>query len=218
MRVYHFVPLSYGLDDIRRRRIKIATFDDLNDPFELFGINLSHQPLRDAFRTVKDELTAQFGLICFSRSWRNPVQWSHYAEKHRGLCLGFDFPDTHLLVVNYSRRRLPVEETGFLDQSKFDEVQTPRFMFTKFSHWKYENEVRAVTDLKDRDPDSGLYFADFSDQCVLQEIIVGADSPVSRREISEAVGDLIPSPAIFKGRLAFASFRVVRQKNERLWQ
>lgn len=35
LRVYHFVGPDHGLDDIRRRRLKIATIADLNDPFEL---------------------------------------------------------------------------------------------------------------------------------------------------------------------------------------
>jgi hypothetical protein len=34
MRVYHFINEEYGLDDLRRRRLKIATILELNDPFE----------------------------------------------------------------------------------------------------------------------------------------------------------------------------------------
>lgn len=43
MRVYHFVNAEFGLDDIRRRRLKIATLNDLNDPFELFGVHLGDE-------------------------------------------------------------------------------------------------------------------------------------------------------------------------------
>jgi hypothetical protein len=31
-RAYHFVSLQHGLDDLRRRRLKISRLDDLNDP------------------------------------------------------------------------------------------------------------------------------------------------------------------------------------------
>lgn len=41
MRVYHFLDRKYGLDDIRRRRLKIATLDDLNDPFEMLAMTLT---------------------------------------------------------------------------------------------------------------------------------------------------------------------------------
>lgn len=86
MRVFHFISEQFGLEDIRRRRLKIATLNELNDPFELFGVNLSDEALRQAFRAMKHELAFKRGLLCFSRNWHNPVQWSHYAAKHTGLC------------------------------------------------------------------------------------------------------------------------------------
>lgn len=93
MRVYHFLSRNYGLEDIRLRRLKIATLDDLNDPFEMLGMALRDLELRQAFRATKAKMAERAGLLCFSRHWRNPVQWSHYAERHQGLCLGFDIPD-----------------------------------------------------------------------------------------------------------------------------
>ena len=26
------------------------------------------------------------GMLCFSKGWHNPVQWSHYTDKHKGIC------------------------------------------------------------------------------------------------------------------------------------
>jgi len=37
MRVYHFLSATNALKDISKRRIKIAQFQDLNDPFELLA-------------------------------------------------------------------------------------------------------------------------------------------------------------------------------------
>jgi hypothetical protein len=39
MRVYHFLPANFALDDIEKRRIKISEIDQLNDPFELWCVN-----------------------------------------------------------------------------------------------------------------------------------------------------------------------------------
>ena len=205
MRVYHFVNMKFGLDDLRRRRLKIATLNELNDPFELFGINLADPALRQAFRRMKEQIALNRGLLCFSRGWRNPVQWSHYAGKHSGLCLGFDIPDIHLGEVNYSGRRLAVAAERFLDPSQIDEASVTKFLFTKFSHWRYENEVRCFVTLEDKDPDTGLFFADFSDRLTLKEVIVGAESNLGRVALAEALGDLAPSIEVSKARLAFAS-------------
>ena len=85
MRVFHFVNEEFGLEDLRKRRLKIATLHELNDPFELFGVSLADESLRRAFRAMKDQLASNRGLLCFSRDWHNPVQWSHYAAKHTDL-------------------------------------------------------------------------------------------------------------------------------------
>ncbi len=218
MRVYHFVNRQFGLEDIQLRHLKIATLPELNDPFELFGINLSDPELRRAFRKTKEKLSVNRGMLCFSQSWHNPVQWSHYAEKHRGFCFGFDIPDIHLAPVNYSARRLAVEAQTLLNPHEIDEKTAQKFLFTKFSHWRYEKEVRCFVTLEDRHPVTGLYYADFSDKMALKEVIVGAEATMTRAEVSEALGDLAGKVAVFKARLAFASFSVVRQKDERLWR
>jgi len=38
MRVFHFVNEEHGLDDLRKRRLKIAALNELNDPFELLAL------------------------------------------------------------------------------------------------------------------------------------------------------------------------------------
>lgn len=217
MRVYHFVNQKYGVDDLRGRRLKIATLNELNDPFELFGINLSDNALRSAFRKMKDSLAKNRGLLCFSRDWHNPVQWSHYAERHRGLCLGFEVPDERLGIVSYSRKRLLVETGHLLSAQQIDPQTAIKFLFTKYAHWKYENEVRVLVKLEETDPETGLYFEDFSDDLKLVQVIVGAESTLTRLDISKALGDFAPRVEAFKARLAFKSFKVVRQRTERLW-
>lgn len=218
MRVYHFVNAVYGLDNLRRRRLKIATLNELNDPFELMAINLSNFELRHAFAQLKKQLMEKHGLLCFSRRWSNPVQWSHYAAKHTGLCLGFDVPDEHLAPVSYSGRRLVVEVERLLRPRDIDEATAFKFLFTKFSHWRYEAEMRCFLTLEDRDTKSGLYFADFSDRLKLVQVIVGAVSSVSQSDLNAALGPLAPEVEAFKARLAFNTFNVVRQRKAELWR
>lgn len=217
MRVWHFVNEEYGLENLRRRRLKVATLNELNDPFELFGISLADENLRRAFRAMKDELAEHHGLLCFSRHWHNPVQWSHYAAKHTGLCLGFDIPDEHLGPVTYSRKRLVVEAEKFRNPRELNAETVTRFLFTKYSHWRYEHEVRCFVTLEDKDPEKGLYFTEFSDNLRLGAVIVGAQSAASRKVVQDALGALAPTVEAFKARLAFNTFKVVRQRNSKLW-
>ena len=217
MRVYHFVNEQFGIDDLRKRRLKIATINELNDPFEVFAVYLGNAAIRRAFRKMKEELSRRRGLLCFSLDWRNPVQWSHYAHGHRGLCLGFDVPDEAVGPVTYSENRIAAKIDQLTAPRLLNEATAVSLLFTKFSHWSYENEVRAFVTLEDRDPDTNLYFAGFSDRLKLRDVIVGAASTITRAQVRDALGELASFVSAWKARLAFRSFRVVHQKNERLW-
>lgn len=217
MRLYHFLSEQYGLENIRRRRLKIARIEELNDPFEFAGVHLRNEDLRRAFSVMKAELNQSRGLLCFSTKWANPVQWSHYADRHRGLCLGFDVPDENVGKVSYSRRRLVIDMERLRNPRDLSEDHARKFLFTKYHHWKYENEFRAFVTLENIDHESGLYFADFSEQLALREVIVGARCNVTRAQLASTLGSLADDVVAVKARLAFSSFSVVRQRNGSLW-
>jgi len=47
MRAYHLLSSEHALSDIALQRIKIATFSDLNDPFELLALSLGLESVRN---------------------------------------------------------------------------------------------------------------------------------------------------------------------------
>lgn len=217
MRVYHFLSRKWGLDDLERRRLKIATLNDLNDPFELLGYSSRDPLIRAAFNRTKDQMAQSTGLLCFSRSWRNPVQWGHYADRHRGICLGFDVSDALLTAVSYRRRRLQPDLAAIEGDPAAAEQHMRQIIATKFSHWRYESEVRCFVGLDPADCENGLYFMPFSEQLALREVIVGHCAEISRAEIAAALGDACNTVTQRKARLAFRSFRVVEQRRASLW-
>lgn len=217
MLVYHFINAEHGIENLQRRRLKIAELDSLNDPFELFGIEMSNKGVRQAFEQMKQELAKNRGLLCFSELWDNPVMWSHYASRHTGLCLGFEISEDRIGKVLYSRKRLVADLEKLSNPSLLSEEDALRFLFTKYAHWRYEKEFRSFVTKEEKDPETGLYFANFSEHLKLKRVIVGAKSILSRSDINLALGELSSEVESFKSRLAFRTFRVVRQKNEKLW-
>ncbi|MCX6543487.1 MAG: DUF2971 domain-containing protein [Acidobacteria bacterium] len=115
-RLYKFLEAKWALDDICRRRIKISQLADMNDPMELMSVqvkNAADQPDLDACVAQMNE---RFGALCFCRSWNNALLWAHYADKHRGICLGFDVTRRHAKRVNYITRSKVVERRGQLNE------------------------------------------------------------------------------------------------------
>ena len=77
--VYHLTKLEHAKSSIQFGRMKIATFSDANDPFELLALNLrgrKSRPLRKALNRFRKEQAEEIGMLCFSRSWASPVLWS----------------------------------------------------------------------------------------------------------------------------------------------
>jgi hypothetical protein len=94
------------------------------------------------------------GLLCFSANWNNPVQWSHYADHHRGLCLGFEVT-AQAHKVAYVSERLLARPKALKSEGSPAEAHVTEILTTKFEHWSYEGEYRVFPRLDVRDP-SGL--------------------------------------------------------------
>jgi len=216
MRLYHFLSKHWALDDIVRRRLKLSRIDGLNDPFELLSVALDDRDRRKVVDHWKKEMTQRYGLICFSRRSSNPVQWSHYAERHTGICLGFDVPENVAMPVRYVRHRdVPEILEHMLSDSEHAENLMKTVLATKYSHWRYEAEVRTFHRLEAAI--DGQFFAEFGPDLILREVIVGALSNTTRAEVDNAIGALSGVTA-YKKRLAFKTFSVVRNRDAKLWK
>lgn len=209
MRGYHFTSAKHALDDLRNNRMKIAVIDDLNDPFELLGMDLRGGKSRLLFQRWRKQIAQDYGFLCFSRDWHNPLLWSHYADKHKGVCLGFDVADQNVIDVIYTSSRLQLTPKD-LERKEGAKQIMARLLSAKFTDWAHEDEVRIFCDLSERDPTTGHFFSSFGDTIVLREIIAG---PLCKT-IEKQFRDIVPNQSIklVKARLAFGSYRVVRNK------
>lgn len=212
-RLYKFYDAKYGFLNIQNKRLKISTLSDLNDPFEFLGYRFTDKKARLDWRRRTEKALSKIGLICFCRDWRNPVIWSHYAHKHEGLALGFDVQTYGLIPVRYesSRKKFP-GYSGILnpDPEKFFQ----EIIGYKFSHWRYENEVRRMAGLKDDSRQDGIYFREFDASLQLKEIIIGCKSEISKKQLESAID--LDGISVKTARLAFNSFDVVQQKLKHL--
>jgi hypothetical protein len=217
MRLYYFTTERFGLEAIRDSRLKLARINDLNDPFEFMGLNLNRGNRRTLVKLKKD-MSDRFGIICMSRVWSHPLLWGHYAEKHRGLCLGFDVAEEICEEVKYRTERPTLKDLDYDTLGDLDETAMFDVVYTKFDAWEYETEYRIYCRLKDKDPVNDLYFVSFSEDLKLAHVIVGERCSVTRDRLASVLGERAGTVTSFKARAGFKRFEVVENKLKNAWR
>ena len=199
--------------------MKISNLENVNDPFEWAAPALERPEDRWALKATRKQMSKTTGMICFSKNWRNPVQWAHYADHHRGVCMGLEVRDEMLTNLKYRHERSPGGNLGqMLAEGRLDHAWMIDVISTKFSDWSYEEEHRAFLNLAPCTAEHGLYFKSFADDMRLVRLIVGPKSSVTQQDLADALGSMAPQVQCIKARLAFTTFEVCEQQKERLWK
>lgn len=209
MRVYHFLNQEHGLEAIRERHLKIARLTELNDPFELMSFSMRRPSDRAILEGFLRDMNANFGVLCFSETATNPVQWAHYGENHRGICLGFDIPDDRLLKVRYvsKRGKVDIQSVAESDASK-KERNILDALCTKYIDWKYEKERRVFVRLDHKTiTQRGFYFKEFSDDIEIREVIFGIRSQNDNYNLAKIHAEL-SKVEIFHTQISYTKFRI----------
>ena len=101
--------------------------------------------------------------------------WSHYGDRHRGICLGFDVDDS-IKIVKYSSRRLSLLRPNSASTIDPPEEVKDLLLTTKFDRWSYEDERRLIEPLTQLEEEGSYYFKKFDDTLKLVRVIAGPSS------------------------------------------
>lgn len=171
-------------------RYKVSK-SDLRDMWNDFFASHKHflsQKLENTATKFSDVFTEKsnelIGVLSLTEKCDNLLMWAHYADSHRGICLGFDATADffnrkrsendefyHLRKVEYSGKRP--------SKSMTDMCSTDMFLL-KSNDWKYEQEWRICSVLIDANtineqvsPTAYLFNLPGS---AITEVIVGANA------------------------------------------
>lgn len=115
----------------------------LHLPRKVVRKNLRQMGDKTVYQKVLKEKKKDFKVSCFSEISDDVLMWSHYADKHRGICIGFNLEHTTQEYVLY-----PV---NYIDEvQQIDGMANTPYVFYywvtfKADRWKYEKEIRAVS-------------------------------------------------------------------------
>ena len=114
------------------------------------------------------------GIICFSSDWCDPVLWSHYADQHHGIALGFDVQDSFAMDVNYSERLVDFSDFYLQETDTLKSAFIQKVISSKYTNWKYEKEVRLFVGLDEPDTKIGHFFKNFDPNLSLRSVVFGS--------------------------------------------
>jgi hypothetical protein len=166
-------------------------------------------------RLAKLEFSFQdkfFGILSLSKYWNNIIMWAHYAENHKGYCVGF-YSDK-LADMDVFSKIGPVKyqnEYPNIDPMNDDIVQQGFTQtFTKAKKWIYEKEYRLYHNFFPNEPalnDRQKYFHDDA----LAEIILGIDiKSVDRNQIIKLAEK--KNVKVFQAYKKKHSFKIIRKR------
>lgn len=102
---------------------------------------------------IERELVTRYvkGVCCFSTSGINPLLWSHYANNHKGICIGYSLdrtPSPNLLSVEYGGSRILNTSTiyeALINRKRSATQNLERaILLRKAKEWEYEQEWRMI--------------------------------------------------------------------------
>jgi len=144
--------------------------------------------------SIASRLNHSIGLLCLSARWNSTLMWSHYANDHRGFCVGFDithpfFSTDHIAKGGWG----PIQTVDYSDlrpQVRLEHLPTEevvKLLTTKHTDWSYERELRLVRSLHEADKVlqvvNGLQIALYRVPHVsIREMYAGARAPQSLRD------------------------------------
>src|SRR5258708_5519997 len=70
-RVYKFTSAQYGISNLEKKRLKLSTIEDLNDPFDLCPLDTTDPVVSQAADAVSAHFRKETAILCFSRNWDN---------------------------------------------------------------------------------------------------------------------------------------------------
>jgi len=212
MRLYYYTAKQWGMKSLWEKRLKIAEYGDLNDPFELLPFAQTGKDERKHIKEVVKILSNGHGVLCFSKSWRSTLMWAHYGDKHKGMCLGFEIEEgPHLTKISYVSKRLPSPIDFSKPLAGVDQEMLSKCLNVKHSGWRYEKEYRLRVSLNDRR--DGFCYLSFGRRLQLREVVVGARSTLSIEDVAEAVGrESEADVAIWTARAAHGAFNMCRNR------
>ena len=176
---YQYSPLSKEIIyNITNQEIYFSNPSNFNDPFDPLIRILNTDDSEDMLKLLN------FRISCLSTNNSNILMWSHYANKHQGICIKYNIAtllkekDIIFKKTEYIKT-MPQPQSGF--HLELSDTTTIIDAFTqKHDSWEYEEEYKLIVRTDENTP--------VLKKCDIEEIYLGKDiSPEDAEFIKNTV-------------------------------
>lgn len=131
----------------------------LNDPFEFLPPNILVDKIKEihknrkttppSYKQISENFFSFHGAISFTESKSNLLMWSHYADEHKGVVLGFNKNYSFFKDLKRVKYDSIIPDELITDIDINDNNSFLQLFYLKSDEWIYEKEHRIVKDLID---------------------------------------------------------------------
>lgn len=166
-----------------------------------------------------ENLDRYYGIIAMSCRWNSILMWSHYANSHKGFCVGFNE-----LKLRNSFHPLPVAVGKVQYKSNFPEIKPkvskniddPKIMANLFEkthiksiYWRYEREYRIMSNFYPKCPLPFERIIHFKND-VFTEVILGIQMPNIEKEEIKFICKMKNIP-VFQAKKSNLKFQIEKE-------
>ncbi|MBS7565309.1 DUF2971 domain-containing protein [Mucilaginibacter sp. Bleaf8] len=166
------------------------------------GVFASGDYWKEVHEETKKNLHTTFGILSLTTKRDNLLMWAHYANCHKGFCIGLD---TEMLYQAIGGTLGPViydDVFPFIPLFEGDVPALIRHMNTKSKHWGYEDEYRLT---KANSANKAWTIP----KEAIKEVIIGCNMPVDQQAaICDAVEKHAPGAKILTAHTSLERFEL----------
>ena len=167
--LYKYAPINKRtIENLTKNQIYMNNPTSFNDPFDCsFQYKINEELVNHYIKELKPKNqidknnikkilqlrsdifkhTAKKNYVCscFSKTHKNILMWSHYAHKHKGLCIKFksqDNPFNNARKINYTKKLPTIDLYNWIVNNNDKEFY--KLFTSKLKLWKYEKEYRIL--------------------------------------------------------------------------
>lgn len=156
-------------------------------------------------------INAEIGIYSLSENNSNILMWSHYADSHKGYCIGLDY---NILAQTFGSIGPVTYTNKFPRLSMFPKSATDDFIrlfITKSKDWEYEREIRIINRFKARQ------IIRIPDECIREVILGYKMGQNSKDEIIRIIESKSTPIEIFEAKINKEKYKLdlIKIKNSR---